>query len=108
MGNHYTCKQFENAIPGTGGIITKIAARVGCSWHTAKDYVTKRCVRAKELYDAEREGVIDEAEEKVIAAIREGDMITVRWYLSTIGKDRGYTERKEEVVSEGIMVEVDI
>jgi hypothetical protein len=99
---------FENAIPGTGGIMKRIADRVGCDWHTAKKYVTERCAGAKKLYEAERAGILDEAEEKVIAAIRDGDMSTVRWYLSTVGKDRGYTERREEVQTTGIMVEIDL
>ena len=36
MGNTYKTQQFLDAIPGTGGIITAIAKRLGCSWHTAK------------------------------------------------------------------------
>ena len=35
----YTAAQFIAAIPGTGGIITKIAEKVGCAWHTAKKYI---------------------------------------------------------------------
>jgi len=33
----FLLKQFIDAIPGSGGIITTIAKRVGCSWNTAKN-----------------------------------------------------------------------
>ena len=37
----YTVGQFSKAIKGSGGVITMIAQRVGCSWHTAKKYIEK-------------------------------------------------------------------
>lgn len=39
--NLYTAAQFIEAIPGTGGIISAIAKRVGCDWITAKKYITE-------------------------------------------------------------------
>ena len=36
---HYTAKQFIEAIPGSGGIVSTIARRVGCNWYTAKKYI---------------------------------------------------------------------
>ena len=37
--NQFTAKQFIKAIPGTGGIISALADKVGCGWHTAKRYI---------------------------------------------------------------------
>lgn len=30
----YTAEQFIKAIRGSGGVISQIAATVGCDWHT--------------------------------------------------------------------------
>ena len=35
MGNSYTAQTFIDAIPGTGGIVSAIARKVGCEWNTA-------------------------------------------------------------------------
>ena len=94
MGNHYKAEQFIAAIPGTGGIITKVADRVGCAWHTAKKYCTEYATVAK-VYQDECEGVTDLAESTVLKAIRDGDVSAAKWYLTMKAKDRGYAERKE-------------
>ena len=92
--NEYKAADFIAAIPGTGGIISAIAKRVGCSWHTAKKYIREYATVAQ-AYDDEVEMTIDMAELQVIKAIREGDIGTARWYLSTKGKERGYGGRIE-------------
>lgn len=91
---YYNVQQFIDAIPGSGGIISVIARRVGCSWGTARTYVTKYPT-VKAVYDDEVESIIDTAESVVIESMREGDVSTAKWYLVTKGKDRGYTERHE-------------
>jgi len=45
MGDHYKASQFIAAIPGSAGIISIIARRVGCDWNTAKKYVTPVTIR---------------------------------------------------------------
>ena len=80
-GNSYTTQQFINAIPGSGGIISTIAARVGCTWNTAKKYVTEfATVRA--AYDDECETINDKAESTLIRAIEDGDIASAKWWLS--------------------------
>ena len=90
----YKAQEFIEAIPGTGGIITTIAKRVGCAWHTAKKYVDNYPT-IREAYDDECAAVLDMAESKVIKAMNDDDISTVRWYLATKGRHRGYVERKE-------------
>ena len=85
---------FLDAIPGTGGIVTAIAKRVGCSWHTADKYIKKHPT-IQRAYRDECERVLDMAEAKVIELISAGDPQMLRYYLSTKGKHRGYTERQE-------------
>jgi hypothetical protein len=60
---NYTAAQFIAAIPGTGGIITTIAARIPCAWHTAKKYIEK-WPTVKQAYDDECNKVLRLRSEK--------------------------------------------
>ena len=98
---HYKAQQFIEVIPGTGGIVSAIAKRVGCCWNTARKYIdTHPTVR--QAYDDECETVLDFAESKVIELMRHDDGQMIRYYLSTKGKKRGYTERQEITGAEGV------
>jgi hypothetical protein len=92
----FTAQQFIDVIPGTAGIITAIAKRVGCSWTTARLYI-ERYPTIKRAYQDECESVLDLAESKLIAAIKDGDLSAVKYMLSTKGKGRGFVERAEIV-----------
>jgi hypothetical protein len=91
---NYTAAQFIKAIEGSAGIVTTIAKRVGCAWNTAKKYINKMPT-VRRAYQDECEAILDLAETKLLSAINEGDGIMIRYYLSTKGKQRGYTERTE-------------
>ena len=80
MGKHYTVKQFESAIPGSGGIIATIAGRVGCSWHTAASYLKDSPTLAR-MYEDEASKIDDLAESVVIKAMQEGDINAAKWWL---------------------------
>ena len=90
----YLAADFIEAIPGSGGIITTIARRVGCSWHTAQKYI-RQYATVQAAYDDECEGVTDLAESVVIKAIRDDDVASAKWWLTKKGKDRGFVERQE-------------
>lgn len=90
----FTTNQFIAAIPGTGGIITAIARKVGCDWHTAKKYIEQHPT-VKLAYSAECEGVLDLAEAKLIEQVNGGEGWAIKYLLSTKGKSRGYVERLE-------------
>ena len=106
----FTAEQFIDAIPGTGGIISTIARRVGCKWHTARKYIDEYST-VKAAYDSECEAVLDVAESVVygninVAArlLKDGvqvDSSDAKWLLSKKGKHRGYVERQEVAVSGG-------
>ncbi len=80
MGKHYSVKQFEAAIPGSGGIIATIARRVGCNWHTAASYLKDSPTLAR-LYEDEASTIDDLAESVVIKAMQEGDINAAKWWL---------------------------
>ena len=90
----YTAAQFITAIPGTGGIITSIAKKIGCEWHTAKRYITKYPTIAQ-AYNDEANAVLDMAEVEMIKAMKDGELSALKFYLKTKGKHRGYVERQE-------------
>jgi hypothetical protein len=90
----FTAKQFVEAIADSAGIVSTIAKRVGCDWHTAKKYITNYPT-VLQAYEDECERVTDLAETMLIKSIQGGDLSAVRYYLSTKGKSRGYVERAE-------------
>jgi hypothetical protein len=106
----YKAETFIKAIAGSGGIVSTIATRVGCDWHTARRYIDDHAtVRA--AYDAERETLVDACESVVVMNVklaqqtqREGrsaDTSDAKWVLSRLGKERGYVERSEVTGKDG-------
>lgn len=88
---HYTMQMFIDAIPGSGGIISTIAARVGCDWYTVKRYIDKYAT-IRRAYEDECEKVADLAESVVIGEIKNKDIQTAKWYLMMKGRSRGYVQ----------------
>jgi len=81
VNDRYSAKQFIQAIEGSGGLITSIADKVGCSWNTAKKYIsTMPTVRA--AYDDECERISDLAQHTIMKAIKEGDPQLAKWWLA--------------------------
>lgn len=96
--NHYKAQQFIDAIPGSGGIKTTIAKRIGCAWHTVDKYVREYPTIAQ-AYADECEKVVDAAESVIVGDIVDGhDVQTAKWYLTMKGRQRGYvkTDRHEQ------------
>jgi hypothetical protein len=102
----YTATQFIEAIRGSGGIVSTIAKRVGCTWHTARKYIDDYPTVTR-AYADETESVTDLAETALIKAIQDGDIGAVKYYLSTKGKHRGYVERQELTGADGGAVVVE-
>ena len=94
----YTAQNFIDAIPGSGGIVTTIAARVGCNWHTAKKYIDKHPT-VLAAYNDECEKLLDLAESKIVSAIRDDDIRTAKWYMTMKGSGRGYVPAQKTELS---------
>ena len=100
---NYTAAQFIAAIPGTGGIISTVASRVGCEWHTAKRYITGYATVAQ-AYADECAKVTDLAESVIIGSIKDKDVQTAKWYLTMKGRERGYVQsERHEVEMDGTL-----
>ena len=100
MGRQYTAQDFIDAIPGTGGIVSAIARKVGCEWNTARKWIDNYPT-VKQAYDNECESVLDLAETTVLRNIKEGDSADAKWYLTKKGKHRGYSDRVELTGADG-------
>ena len=107
----YTAADYLAAIPGSAGVISTIAARVGCAWSTAKKDI-EGFATVKQAYQDEVNKNLDRAESLIFANIQFGlneqkaeqkpvDSADARWYLRMKGKDRGYVERQEVTGAEG-------
>ena len=97
--NGFTAAQFIKAIPGTGGIISTIAKRVGCEWHTAKKYIDEYPT-INLAYQNEKHSIDDKAVSNIYKAIAEGDLGTSKWWASMkLGKDFHTTEHQVVNVS---------
>ncbi len=100
----YTAKQFISAIPGTGGIVSAIAKRVGCEWHTADNWI-QNTPTVQQAYKDETEAVADMAESVVVKSAQGGNTTDAKWLLERLRKDR-FSTRKEFVVDPGQLVKM--
>ena len=98
----YTETLILEAIKDSTAIITIIAKRLNCDWHTAKKYI--------ELFDSCKQALLDEnektldmAESVVYKSIQTGNTQDAKWLLGTKGKQRGYSEK----VKIGLVIEED-
>ena len=94
----YTVADFEPHIPGSGGIISTIAKRVGCNWITARIHIDNSPTLTR-MYNDECESVLDMAESVLIKSIQGGDTQDAKWLLARKGKQRGYADKLETEVS---------
>ena len=94
MGSKYSAQTFISAIPGTGGIVSAIARKVGCDWNTANRWINE-APTVRRAYDAECEAMLDLAESTVLKNIKDGDTADAKWYLTKKGKRRGYGDAVE-------------
>ena len=104
----YKASDFIKAIPDSSGIISEIARRVGCEWHTAKKWIDNYPTVASE-YEDECERVADKAEDVVIRAIEAGDLQTAKWWLARIRGSK-FTEinKHEHTGAAGEEIQIEI
>ena len=96
---NYTAAQFIGAIPGSGGIITTIAKRVGCAWNTADKYI-KQYATVAQAYADECAKVLDAAESVIVGDIVENKEVqTAKWYLTMKGSGRGYLQKQSHEIT---------
>lgn len=87
----YTKEEIADALKATKGMIYLAAERLGCHPETIHNYA-KRYASVDAEIKNQRGRLVDIAELKLHAKVMEGDMGAVKYVLSTLGKDRGFTE----------------
>jgi len=89
-----TKQKIIEAIPKTHGVKKYLAERLGVSRMTIHRYFEKHPdleQETKEYLDS----ITDQAEYHLIEAVRAGNSWGVRYWLSTRGKNRGFTTKQE-------------
>ena len=87
-------KKAEAALRATGGVIVEAARVCGVSrpWF---DRFMRRHPELMDVRDECFEELMDVAEDKLRNAIHNGELRSVRWFLETRGRGRGYVRREE-------------
>lgn len=107
---YFTDEQIIDALRTAGGVQIK-AAQLLAKRHgrpCSRTQINSRINRSKKLIRALediREEVLDFAEGKLLEFINAGSEKSVHYYLSTIGKHRGYTRRIESTGPAGGPIE---
>jgi len=114
--DQFTAKQFIQAIKGSGGVISTIASRVGCSWDTAKKYLTEYAT-VRTAWENEKETTDDLAESVIInnikLALRQqqageaADSSDSKWWIERRRRDK-FSTRNEILESHTGKVEIEI
>ena len=98
----YTVAQFKAAIPKSGGIISVVAKRLGCEWHTVRDKIAKH-ETLQEMMRIESELVSDAARSNIVHDIVENkDITTSKWYLTM--KDPEFMPKQQVEHTGGIII----
>lgn len=100
MAHGITKEEVLKAIEGSQGLVTKIQKRLEEMKGTkiCWDTVSKYCHQWPECEDAikaEKEAMLDLAENNIFKELSRGDSKTSKWYLRMKGKERGYVETQE-------------
>jgi hypothetical protein len=83
------------AIMNHRGILSEVAKEVGLGSAQAVRYHIVRSPALREVFEESRGKVIDKAEGNVFDAVDRGNLQYSKFILTTLGKERGYVEKKE-------------
>ena len=85
---------LAEAIIANKGVLSKVADTVGMGSAQAVRYHITRSPALQQVMADSRERIIDTAEDNIFRAVESGDKAYSWKVLQTLGKDRGYTERR--------------
>lgn len=95
-------ESIAGALQKAGGVVADAAKLLGVARRTLhKRLAVSAALRG--IRDEAREETLDLAESKLLAKIREGNLIACIFYLKTQGRSRGYVERSEIAGAEGVV-----
>ena len=94
----FTAGQVIEALQATHGIVYLAAKQLRCDPDTIMNYCKRYPTVEQAKVDA-RGVITDEAELRLLAAIRRDEAWAIAFYLKTLGRSRGYGERLDLNVS---------
>ena len=94
----FTAGQVIEALRATHGMVYLAAQQLRCDPDTIMNYCKRYPTVEQAKVDA-RGAITDEAELRLLAAMRRDEAWAIAFYLKTIGKTRGYGERLDLHVS---------
>lgn len=100
MAKKITQEQMLEAIKNSQGLISKIQRNLEkmtgevWGWETTLHW-TQKWESCQEAIKAEKEAMLDLAENNVFKEMAKGDIGTSKWFLKMKGKERGYVETQE-------------
>ena len=87
-------KKIIDALIQSRGCVTRAAQIVGVHRRTVTRWLTAH-PKLREIVEDSRDQLIDTAEHNLFEAAEKGDLAACRFILTTLGKARGYSTRKE-------------
>jgi hypothetical protein len=101
----YRQRDVVAALAESRGLVAAAARTLGCSRNTVLNYVGRFPAVAAALAEA-REVQLDLTEERLFDAIDRGELVAVMYYLRTVGRSRGYSERHEVAATVDVGVQL--
>ena len=108
-----TKEQLLEAIEGSQGLVSKIQRKLMAvigekiSWD-AVDRLVKKYPEAEAAVKAEKEAMLDIAENNIFRDMVNGDTATSKWYLRMKGKERGYEDTAQLQLDNSDPLRIDI
>jgi uncharacterized Ntn-hydrolase superfamily protein len=102
----FTANQIIEALRETKGMVYLAAKALRCNPQTVYNYA-KRYKSVQQAIDDERGQFLDVTELALNRAVQNGEGWAIAFALKTIGKVRGYVDKKE-VVAQSVNLEVDL
>lgn len=102
---HHSVEEVAEALLKSHGVVLAAARML----HMSRQGVEKRIKESTTLQEVKaqsRESIVDMAETGLVKAIRDQDAWAIQFTLRTLGRDRGYADRKEITGAEGGPIEV--
>jgi alanine-alpha-ketoisovalerate/valine-pyruvate aminotransferase len=106
MGQKFTNAQIVEAVKSVNGMIYLAARKLGCTPQAIYKRMAKSSI-IREAVDDSRGELVDISEQKLRAAVINGEPWAVAMVLKTLGKSRGYVERQEVTGANGGAIIVD-
>ena len=97
MAHKITKEQLLQAIEGSQGLVSKIQRKLEAAigekicWDTV-DKLVHKWEETETAVKAEKEAMLDIAENNIFKEMVNGDTATSKWYLRMKGKERGYED----------------